>query len=212
LIGASRPSGCAALEHVGAAPEFPRIFDATVNCGFVLYGLFVRRPHRCAESNQEGNDMAATATELKRIYGNLFREPGNPRPLHALRRALAPVKRDDFTSRGEADRLLTSLNEGVDPELTFTQLESLGLVLSQKDFAPLIPTVEQSADTARPLIELYKRLFAEPDLAHLRALQQAVFEYSRISARRGSGATRTSGRSTRSWFATSPSSRWRRFR
>jgi hypothetical protein len=124
--------------------------------------------------------MAATATELKRIYGNLFREPGNPRPLHALRRALAPIRRNDATSRSEADQLLTSLNEGVDPELTFTQLESLGVVLSQKDFAPLIPTVEQSADTAGPLIELYKRLFAEPDHAHLRALQQAVFEYDKL--------------------------------
>ena len=124
--------------------------------------------------------MAATATELKRIYGNLFREPGDAAPLHELRRALAPLRREQVSSRADADRLLTWLNDGVDPELTFTQLESLGVVLSQRDFAPLIPTVEQSADTAGPLIELYKRLFAEPDLAHLRALQQAVFEYDKL--------------------------------
>ena len=124
--------------------------------------------------------MAATATELKRIYGNLFREPGDPAPLHALRRALAPLRREDPSSRTTADRLLASLNDGVDPELTYTQLESLGVVLSQKDFAPLIPTVEQSAEAAGPLIELYKRLFAESDLAHLRALQQAVFEYDKL--------------------------------
>jgi hypothetical protein len=53
-------------------------------------------------------------------------------------------------------------------------------VLSQKDFAPLIPDTQQSAEEAAPLIELYKRLFAEPDLAHLRALQQAVFEYDKL--------------------------------
>jgi hypothetical protein len=124
--------------------------------------------------------MAATATELRRIYANLFNEPGNAQPLHTLRRALAAVDRGDTTSRDDADRLLQDLNDGIDPELTFTQLDCLRVVLSQKDFAPLIPTVEQAADRAGPLIELYKRLFAEPDLAHLRALQQAVFDYDQL--------------------------------
>jgi hypothetical protein len=124
--------------------------------------------------------MAASASELRQIYASLFREPDDPARLHALRRALETVDRTDPWSRDDADHLLRVLNDGIDPELTFTQLECLRVVLSQKAFAPLIPTVEQSASRAAPLIELYKRLFAEPDLARLRALQQAVFEYDKL--------------------------------
>jgi hypothetical protein len=124
--------------------------------------------------------MAATASELKQIYANLFNEPGNPDRLHALKRALGRVDRNIPDSRDESDRLLTWLNGGVDPELTHTQLECLRVVLSQKAFAPLMPTAEPSPERAAPLIDLYKRLFAEPDLAHLRALQQAVFEYDKL--------------------------------
>lgn len=124
--------------------------------------------------------MAATATELRRIYANLFAAPADSGRLPALRRALDKAESNQPTSRGEADRLLTYLNDGVDPELTFTQLECLAVVLSQKAFAPLIPTVEATSDEPAPLIQLYKRLFAEPDLAHLRALQQAVFEYDKL--------------------------------
>jgi predicted DNA-binding transcriptional regulator YafY len=123
--------------------------------------------------------MAATADELRTIYANLFHEPENPAPLRALRRALEAVNRSVPDSRGDADRVLIALNGGEDPRLTFTQLECLRLVLSQRAFAPLIPAGEPSA-SARPLIELYKRLFAEPDLAHLRALQRAVFEYDQL--------------------------------
>ena len=124
--------------------------------------------------------MAATASELRTIYANLFNEPGNPNRVESLRRALDALDRSAPESRNEADRLLIRLNDGVDPELTFTQLECLRVVLSQKAFAPLMPTLEQSAERAGPLIDLYKRLFAEPDLAHLRALQQAVFEYDKL--------------------------------
>jgi hypothetical protein len=124
--------------------------------------------------------MAATATELRRIYANLFNEPGNSNRLTALRMALGPINRSAPESRNDADRLLEQLNDGADPELTFTQLECLKVVLSQRAFAPLMPTSESSAERAGPLIELYKRLFAEPDLAHLRALQQAVFEYDKL--------------------------------
>jgi hypothetical protein len=124
--------------------------------------------------------MAATASELRQIYANLFNEPGHPDRLGSLRRALDAVDRNLPESRNEADRLLTWLNGGDDPELTFTQLECLRLVLSQKAFAPLIPTLQRSPECAGPLIQLYKRLFAEPDLAHLRALQQAVFEYDKL--------------------------------
>ena len=43
----------------------------------------------------------------------------------------------------EADRLLTVANGGVSPELTFTQLECLQVVLSQEDFARLLGAVLQ---------------------------------------------------------------------
>jgi hypothetical protein len=127
--------------------------------------------------------MAATASELRRIYANLFAAPADTSRLPSLRRALETTERSRPASRDEADRLLTFLNDGQDPELTFTQLECLRMVLSQKAFAPLIPTVEEAGsapDGPAPLIQLYKRLFAEPDLAHLRALQQAVFEYDKL--------------------------------
>jgi len=124
--------------------------------------------------------MAATASELRQIYANLFNEPGHPGRLHSLRRALEAIDRDIPESRNDADRLLTWLNGGIDPELTFTQLECLRVVLSQKAFAPLIPTLQASPAGAGSLIQLYKQLFAEPDLAHLRALQQAVFEYDKL--------------------------------
>jgi hypothetical protein len=53
-------------------------------------------------------------------------------------------------------------------------------VLSAKTFAPLVPVVEESPEAAADLIALYKSLFAEPDLAHLRALQHAVFDYDKF--------------------------------
>ena len=115
--------------------------------------------------------MAATASELRRIYANLFSEPNEPERLRTLKRALADVDRTDPVSRGQADRVLLALNEGTDPELTFTQLECLRVVLSQREFAPLIPTPDGSNADSAPLVALYKRLFAEADLVHLRALQ-----------------------------------------
>jgi len=124
--------------------------------------------------------MAATASELRRIYSNLFGEPDNPDSLQALKRALNDVDRDIQGSRDHADRLLTALNEGENPQLTFTQLECLRTVLSAKAFAPLVPPLEHSPEAAADLICLYKSLFAEPDLAHLRALQQAVFDYDKF--------------------------------
>jgi hypothetical protein len=74
--------------------------------------------------------MAATTSELRRIYSFLFGVSDSER-LPKLRRALAPITRDDPGSRVEADRLLTIANGGVSPELTFTQLECLRVVLSQ---------------------------------------------------------------------------------
>jgi hypothetical protein len=123
--------------------------------------------------------MAATASELRRIYANLFNEPSEPDRLHVLKRALSSVNRLDPISRAQADRVLRALNDGIDPELTFTQLECLRVVLSQREFAPLIPTPGPKTDAA-PLVALYKRLFAEADLVHLRSLQQAVFEYDKL--------------------------------
>lgn len=123
--------------------------------------------------------MAATASELRRIYANLFNEPNEPDRLRTLKRALSEVDRTDPISRAQADRVLFALNEGIDPELTFTQLECLRVVLSQREFAPLIPTPGPATDSG-PLVALYKRLFAEADLAHLRALQQVVFEYDKL--------------------------------
>ena len=124
--------------------------------------------------------MAATTSELRRIYSNLFGEPDSAQCLYALKRALNDVDRDIPGSRDRADRLLTALNEGANPRLTFTQLECLRNVLSAKAFAPLVPAVEHSPETAADLISLYKSLFSEPDLAHLRALQQAVFDYDKF--------------------------------
>ena len=85
--------------------------------------------------------MAATASELRRIYSYLLGEHNHPERLPTLRRALNVVVRDDPTSRLRADQLLTIANDGVDPEMTFTQLECLRVVLSQDDFAPIMPTI-----------------------------------------------------------------------
>jgi hypothetical protein len=123
--------------------------------------------------------MAATASELRRIYSYLLGEHNHPERLPALRGALEMVKRDDPTSRQTVDKMLRVANCGVDPELTFTQLECLRVVLSQEDFAPIMP-IESTDVASPPLVELYKRLFSEPDLGHLRALQRAVFEYDKL--------------------------------
>ena len=61
-----------------------------------------------------------------------------------------------------------------------TQLDCLRVVLSQQDFAPIVPTSRPSEGASTPLVELYKRLFSEPDLGHLRSLQRAVFEYDKL--------------------------------
>jgi hypothetical protein len=124
--------------------------------------------------------MAATASELRRIYSYLLGEHDHPDRLPTLRRALDGVVREDPTSRYQADHLLAIANGGVNPELTYTQLECLRVVLSQEDFAPIMPTIVRSKGATAPLVDLYKRLFSEPDLGHLRALQRAVFEYDKL--------------------------------
>jgi hypothetical protein len=124
--------------------------------------------------------MAATASELRRIYSHLLGDHAHPERLPALRKALAPVARDDPDSRREADRLLAIANGGINPEMTFTQLECLRVVLSQEDFAPIMPTISTGPGATTSLIELYKRLFSEPDLGRLRSLQRAVFEYDKM--------------------------------
>jgi hypothetical protein len=127
--------------------------------------------------------MAATASELRRIYSHLLGEHDHPERLPALRDALESVVREDPASRVSADRLLTIANDGVNPELTFTQLECLRVVLSQEDFAAIMPTIATGANgegSAASLVELYKRLFSEADLGHLRSLQRAVFEYDKL--------------------------------
>jgi hypothetical protein len=124
--------------------------------------------------------MAATATELRRIYSHLLGDHAHPERLPTLRKALASVVRDEPGSRTEADRLLAIANGGVNPEMTFTQLECLRVVLSQEDFAPIMPTIAMSRGATTSLVELYKRLFSEPDLGHLRALQRAVFDYDKL--------------------------------
>ena len=126
--------------------------------------------------------MAATASELRRIYSHLLGEHDHPERLPALQRALNDVVREEPLSRVRADQLLTIANDGVNPEMTYTQLECLRVVLSQDDFAAIVPTVatDPGEGTAAPLVELYKRLFAEEDLGHLRSLQRAVFEYDKL--------------------------------
>jgi len=124
--------------------------------------------------------MAATASELRRIYSYLLGDHSHPERLPTLRRALVSIGRDDAASRADADRFLTVANGGVNPELTFTQLECLKVVLSQEDFAPIVPTIAHGDSATTSLVELYKRLFSEPDLGHLRALQRAVFEYDKL--------------------------------
>jgi len=81
--------------------------------------------------------MAATASELRRIYAYLLGEHHHPERLPTLRRALNEVVRDEPSSRVRADQLLTIANDGVNPEMTFTQLECLRVVLSQEDFAAM---------------------------------------------------------------------------
>jgi hypothetical protein len=126
--------------------------------------------------------MAATASELRRIYAYLLGEHDHPDRLPTLRDALNEVKRDEPLSRVRADQLLTIANDGVNPEMTATQLECLRVVLSQEDFAAIMPTIATTTGkgTGAPLVDLYKRLFAEPDLGHLRSLQRAVFEYDKL--------------------------------
>ena len=126
--------------------------------------------------------MAATASELRRIYAYLLGEHDHPERLPLLRRALNEIVREEPASRLRADQLLTIANDGVNPEMTFTQLECLRVVLSQEDFAAIVPTIATTTGkrTGAPLVDLYKRLFAEPDLGHLRSLQRAVFEYDKM--------------------------------
>jgi hypothetical protein len=126
--------------------------------------------------------MAATASELRRIYSYLLGDRHHPERLPALRDALTAVVRDDPASRVEADRQLAIANGGVSPEMTFTQLECLRVVLSQDDFAAIMPTVTTTTRDRQSasLVDLYKRLFSEPDLGHLRSLQRAVFEYDKL--------------------------------
>ena len=84
--------------------------------------------------------MAASSVELRRIYVNLFREPYDPGRLSALQASLDEVDRRRGSSRVAADRILESLNDGLDPGLTFTQLECLRSFLSARAFASIVPT------------------------------------------------------------------------
>jgi hypothetical protein len=124
--------------------------------------------------------MAATASELRRIYSYLLGDHAHPERLPAFQHALGSVVRDQPATRKEADGLLAQANGGINPELTFTQLDCLRVVLSQQDFAPIMPTIATDQGTSTSLVELYKRLFSEPDLGHLRSLQRAVFEYDKL--------------------------------
>lgn len=124
--------------------------------------------------------MAATASELRKIYSYLLGDHAHPERLPALQGALESVVRDDPPSRCQADLLLAIANGGVNPELTFTQLDCLRVVLSQQDFAPIVPTITTGEGASTSLVALYKRLFSEPDLGHLRSLQRAVFEYDKL--------------------------------
>jgi hypothetical protein len=127
--------------------------------------------------------MAASAAELRNIYANLFSDPNHPERLCELRSVLDKVDRRDGGSRADADRLLEALNDGADPRLTFTQLECLRTLLSARTFAPLVPSGPDTmggASTSAHLFQLYRRLFSEPDLGHLRALQRAVFDYDQF--------------------------------
>src|SRR5262245_60475174 len=134
-----------------------RQYDATFPCS---------RPRYEKQPTKRGPAMAATASELRRIYSYLLGEHHHPERLPAMQGALETVVRGDPGSRTEADRLLAVANGGVNPELTFTQLECLRVVLSQEDFAAIMPTITTAGGdgTAASLVELYKRLFAEPDL------------------------------------------------
>jgi hypothetical protein len=123
--------------------------------------------------------MAASSVELRRIYVNLFREPYDPARLSELQVSLDEVDRRRGSSRAAADRILESLNDGLDPGLTFTQLECLRSFLSARAFASVVPTEELAPEIAEELAALYRRLFAEPDLANLQALQRAVFDYDK---------------------------------
>jgi hypothetical protein len=123
--------------------------------------------------------MAASSVELRRIYVNLFREPYDPARLSELQTSLDEVDRRRGSSRVAADRILESLNDGLDPGLTFTQLECLRSFLSARAFASIVPTEELVPEIAEQLAALYRRLFAEPDLVNLQALQRAVFDYDK---------------------------------
>jgi hypothetical protein len=123
--------------------------------------------------------MAASSVELRRIYVNLFQDPYDLTRLNALQASLGEIDRRRGSSRAAADRILEELNEGLDPGLTFTQLECLRSFLSARAFAALVPTCAPTAEVSEELATLYRRLFSEPDLAHLQALQRAVFDYDK---------------------------------
>jgi hypothetical protein len=123
--------------------------------------------------------MAASSVELRKIYVNLFRDPYDPERLSALQASLDEVDRRRGSSRVAADRILEALNDGLDPGLTFTQLECLRSFLSAQAFASLVPTEAMSPEVSEELAALYRRLFSEPDLANLQALQRAVFDYDK---------------------------------
>src|SRR5436190_24285056 len=96
---------------------------------------------RPRNQSERSKHMAATASELRRIYSYLLGDHDHPERLPALRRALTSIVRDDPASRADADRFLTVANGGVRPGLTLTELEYLQVVLSQADCASILPTI-----------------------------------------------------------------------
>ena len=127
--------------------------------------------------------MAATASELRRIYSYVLGDTIIPSDCPRCRaRSRGPTSRPDL-AHGRRPAL-ASANGGVNPELTFTQLECLKVVLSQDDFAPIVPTIRAADSAPTPLVELYKRCSRSRTSGHLRALQRAVFEYDKLGPSR----------------------------
>lgn len=119
--------------------------------------------------------MPATAPELSKIFGNLFGTNAQAN-LVKLRDALQQYHRQDAEgSRKAADKVLTDLNNGEDPNFTEVQLRTLKKLFAWCELDSVSPLKlgENIADAG--LVEFYRVALTEP-FQDIQDLQTALYE------------------------------------
>jgi hypothetical protein len=123
--------------------------------------------------------MSGSATELKRIYDAIFVFAGGPQMLVRLRDALLEFDQENAEdTRRPADKILTQLNDGKDPELTEMQLSCLKRLFDLPELESVTPLKLGSVAVA-PAYTFYGNAMADPAFPEmLQGAQQRVYEYS----------------------------------